>query len=135
MKIEEELSMCEELKSYVTGEEIFKAIHEYIKKNDIEWSKCVDICSDGAATIVGKIRVAVSRIKVVAENTSSTHCILHRHSLATKKMPQDLKEVLDGFVKIFNHVKSRPLQEPLFKLTAEDMGMDYFNLLLHTEAQ
>ncbi|XP_072380934.1 zinc finger BED domain-containing protein 5-like [Diabrotica undecimpunctata] len=132
MKIEE-LLMCEELKSYATGEEIFKAIHEYIRRNDIEWSKCVDICSDGAAAMVGKIRGAVSRITVVAENASRSHCILHRHSLETKKMPQDLKDVLDGSVKIINHVKSRPLQARLLKLTAEDMGMDHFNFLLHTE--
>ncbi|XP_072392553.1 zinc finger BED domain-containing protein 5-like [Diabrotica undecimpunctata] len=100
---------------------MFKAIHEYIRKNGIGWSKCVDICSD--------------RIKVVAANASSSRCILHRHSLATKKMPQDLKDVLDGSVKIINHVKSRPLEVRLLKLTAEDMGMDHFNLLLYIEVR
>ncbi|XP_072394946.1 zinc finger BED domain-containing protein 5-like [Diabrotica undecimpunctata] len=50
-------------------------------------------------------------------------------------MPQDSKDVLDGSVKIINHVKSRPLQARLLKLTAEDMGMDHFNLLLHTEVR
>ncbi|XP_072378076.1 zinc finger BED domain-containing protein 5-like [Diabrotica undecimpunctata] len=98
MKIEEELLMCEELKSYATGEDIFKAIHEYIGKNDIELSKCMDICSDGAAAMVGKIRRAVSRIKVEAENAFSSHCILHRHSLATKKMLQDLKDETVSFI-------------------------------------
>ncbi|XP_072380944.1 zinc finger BED domain-containing protein 5-like [Diabrotica undecimpunctata] len=135
MKIEEEFLMCEDFKSYATGEEIFKAIHEYIRKNDIEWSKCVDICSDGAAATVGKIRGAVSTIKVVAENASSSHCILHRHSLVTKKMPQDLKDVLDGSVKIINHVKGRRFQARLLKLTADDMDIDHFKLLLHTEVR
>ncbi|XP_072377698.1 zinc finger BED domain-containing protein 5-like [Diabrotica undecimpunctata] len=50
-------------------------------------------------------------------------------------MPQDLKVVLDGSVKIINHVKSRPLQARLLKLTAEDMGTDHFNLLHHTEVR
>ncbi|XP_072395222.1 zinc finger BED domain-containing protein 5-like [Diabrotica undecimpunctata] len=83
--------------------------------------------------MVGKIGGAVSRIKVVEENAFRNHCILHRHSLANTKIPQDLKDVLDGSVKTINHVKSRPLQAHLFKFTAEDMGMDHFNLLLHTE--
>ncbi|XP_072395037.1 zinc finger BED domain-containing protein 5-like [Diabrotica undecimpunctata] len=126
MKIEEELLMCEELKSYATDEEIFNAIHKYIRKNYIEWSKCVAIYTDGAAAMVDKIRGAMSRIKVVAENNSSSHCILHRHFLTTKKMPQNLKDVLDGSVKIITHVKSRPLQARLLKLTAEDVSMVHF---------
>ncbi|XP_072397487.1 zinc finger BED domain-containing protein 5-like [Diabrotica undecimpunctata] len=52
MKIEEELLMCEELKSYATGEEIFTAIHEYIRRNDMDRSKYVDICNDGATAMV-----------------------------------------------------------------------------------
>lgn len=135
MKIEEELLMSEELESYATGDEIFKAIDEYVQKNDLKWSKCVDICSDGAAAMVGKVKGAVSRMKQVAENATSSHCVIHRHSLATRRMPQDLKFVLDGAVKIINHVKSRPLQARLLKLTAEDLGMDHFHLLLHTEVR
>ncbi|XP_072389276.1 zinc finger BED domain-containing protein 5-like [Diabrotica undecimpunctata] len=50
-------------------------------------------------------------------------------------MSQDLKDVLNGSVKIIDHVKSRLLQALLLKLTAEDMGMDHFNLLLHTEVR
>ncbi|XP_072389652.1 zinc finger BED domain-containing protein 5-like [Diabrotica undecimpunctata] len=53
--------------------------------------------------------------------------------LSTKKLPRDLKDVLKGSVKIINHVKSCPLQARLLKLIAENMGMNHFNLLLHTE--
>nr|XP_056703766.1 zinc finger BED domain-containing protein 5-like [Euleptes europaea] len=133
MQIEEELLMSEVHETYTTGDEIFKAIDKCVQKNDLEWSKCVDICSDGAAAMVGKVKGAVSRMKQVAGNATSSHCVIHRHSLATRRMPQDLKVVLDGAVKIINHVKSCPLQAHLLKLTTEDLGMDHFHLLLHTE--
>ncbi|XP_072389650.1 zinc finger BED domain-containing protein 5-like [Diabrotica undecimpunctata] len=53
--------------------------------------------------------------------------------LSTKKLPQDLKDVLKGSVKIINHVKSCPLQARFLKLIAEDMSTDHFNTLFHTE--
>ena len=109
MQIEEELLMGEVLETCTTGDEIFNAIDKFVQENGLEWSKCVDICSDGAAAMVGKTKGAVSRMKQVAENATSSHCVIHRHSLATGKMPQDLKVVLDDAVKIINHVKSRPL--------------------------
>lgn len=134
-QIDEELLMSEALETYATGEEIFNAIDRFMRKNDLDWSKCVDVCSDGAASMVGKVKGAVSRMKQVAENATSSHCVLHRHSLATRKMPDDLKRVLDGAVKIINYVKSRPLQARLLKLTTEDLGLDHFHLLLHTEVR
>lgn len=133
--IEEELLMCHELETYTTGDEIFKAIDNYFHEHNLDWSKCVNICTDGAAAMVGKTKGAVSRMKQKATNATSSHCIIHRHSFATKRMPEDLQAVLNDAVKIINHVKSRPLQARLLKLTAEDLGLNHFQLLLHTEVR
>ncbi|KAJ7344934.1 hypothetical protein JRQ81_000884, partial [Phrynocephalus forsythii] len=70
----EELFLSEVLETYTTGNKVFKAIDKWVQKNDLEWSKFVDICSDGAATMVGKVKGAVSRMKHVAGNASSSHC-------------------------------------------------------------
>ncbi|CAG9792967.1 unnamed protein product [Diatraea saccharalis] len=43
MQIEEELLMSEVLETYTTGDEIFKVIDQFIQKNGLKWSKCVDI--------------------------------------------------------------------------------------------
>ncbi|KAJ7344971.1 hypothetical protein JRQ81_000921 [Phrynocephalus forsythii] len=129
----EELLMSEVLETYTTGDEIFKAIDQCIWKNDLEWSKCVDICSNGAAAMVGKVKGAVPKMKHAAGHVNSSHCVTHRHSLATRRLPQDLKVILDGAVKMINHVKSHPLQVYLLKFTTDDLGIDHFHLLLHTE--
>lgn len=77
----------------------------------------------------------ISRIKNVAPNCTSSHCILHRHALVAKNIPSDLKDVLNEAVKIVNYVKSRPLQSRLFAKACEEMGSQHQSLLLHTEVR
>ncbi|CAG4987123.1 unnamed protein product [Parnassius apollo] len=83
--IEEDLFLCTPLETNTTGEEIFKVIDSYMTKHHIDWNKCIDVCSDGAAAMVGKIKGTVTRIKEVAPKCSSSHCVLHRHALVAKK--------------------------------------------------
>jgi hypothetical protein len=105
-------------------------------ENSIPWNNCIDVCTDGAKDMVGNVAGVVARIKKVSPNCTSSHCVvLHRHSLATKKMPVLLKQVLDNVVKIINHVKTRPLQCRLLKILCEDMGALFKSFLLHTEVR
>ena len=131
--IEEDLFLCTSLETKTTGEEIFKILDSYVPKHNLNWHKCIDVCTDGAAAMVGKVKGVVSRIKNVAPNCSSSHCVLHRHALVGKKIPDELKNVLDNAVKIVNFIKSRPLQSRLFKINCEDMNSQHESLLLHTE--
>ncbi len=131
--MEEDLFLCTPLETNATREEIFKIINCYMRKHDHDWDKCVNVCSDGAAAMVGKLKGTVSRIKNVAPNCTSSHCILHRHALVAKNIPPDLKDVLNEAVKIVNYVKSRPLQSILFAKACEEMGSQHQSLLIHTE--
>ncbi|CAI6372393.1 unnamed protein product [Macrosiphum euphorbiae] len=81
----------------------------------------------------GKIKSVITRIKEVAPKISNSHCVLHRHALATKKLSTDLKSALDVAVQCVNFIKSRSLKTRLFKKLCEKMGSDQQNLLLHTE--
>ena len=133
--LEEDLLMCSSLPTNTTGEEIFNTINIFFEENQLDWNDCIDICTDGAKAMTGRTAGAVSRIKMKAPNCSSSHCILHRQSLAVKKMPPNLKLVLDEAVKIINFVKSRPLQSRLFSILCEDYGSNHKTLLLHTEVR
>lgn len=133
--IEEDLFLCAPLETNTTGEEIFKVIDSYMSKYHIEWNKCIDMCSDGAAAMNGKIKGTVTRIKNVAPKCSTSHCVLHRHALVAKKMSYELKTVLDQAVQIVNYVKSRPLQSRLFKKVCEDIGSQHQSLFLHTQVR
>ncbi|XP_008183154.1 zinc finger BED domain-containing protein 5-like [Acyrthosiphon pisum] len=131
--IEEDLLLCTPLDTNTTGEEIFKVIDSYMNKHQVDWVKCIDVCSDGAAAMVGKIKGTVTRIKNVAPKCHSSYCVLHRHALVSKKMPLELKQVLNEAVCIVNYIKSRPLQSRLFKKVCEEIGSQHYSVLLHTE--
>jgi hypothetical protein len=85
--------------------------------------------------MTGKHAGFVARIKEVATKVSWTHCCIHRQVLASKRMPQGLKEVLDDAVKIVNFIKSRPTNSRIFQALYEEMGSLHNCLLTHTEVR
>ncbi|XP_031337243.1 zinc finger BED domain-containing protein 5-like [Photinus pyralis] len=131
----EDLLLCKSLPTNTTGAEIFNMQNSYFEENNIPWENCINICTDGAKSMVGKTAGAVARIKQVAKNCTSSHCVIHRQALVSKKMPIDLKNTLDEVVKIINFIKSRPLNNRVFKILCDDMGSLHSSLLLHTEVR
>jgi hypothetical protein len=83
--------------------------------------------------MTGKHAGFVARTKEVATNVSWSHCCIHREALASKHMPQGLKEVLDDAVKIVNFIKSRPTNSRIFQALCKEMGSLHNWLLTHTE--
>jgi hypothetical protein len=130
---EEELLFCRPLKEHATGEDIFNLTNAYFAENEVDWSRCIGICTGGAASMSGKHAGFVARTKEVATNVSWTHCCIHRQALASKRMPQGLKEVPDNAVKIVNFIKSRPTKSRIFQALCEEMGSLHNCLLTHTE--
>lgn len=130
---QEDLLLCKPLPTTTSGTEIFKLVDTFFSENSILWDNCVDVCTDGAKAMTGKISGAIAKIKEKAKGCSSSHCVLHRHALAMKKMPPFIKEVLDETVKIINFIKSRSKNTRLFKILCDDMGSLHTSLLLHTE--
>ena len=69
-----------------TGAEISKTIIDYIENKGLDMKNCVGVCSDGAAAMIGEKSRVITRIKQLAPECASTHCFIHRESLAAKKL-------------------------------------------------
>ena len=53
------------------------------------------------------------------------HCFLHRHALAARTLPPNLKDVLSICVQIVKFIRGSLLRHRLFKLFCEKMGNEH----------
>lgn len=63
--------------------ELLKSLDDYIS-GKLKWSFCVGICTDGAAAMTGRLSGLTTRIKEVAPECESPHCVIHREMLASR---------------------------------------------------
>ncbi|XP_070604627.1 SCAN domain-containing protein 3-like [Erythrolamprus reginae] len=122
------------LPANTTGAELFKSLDDYISGN-LNWSFCVGICTDGAAAMTGRLSGLTTRVKEVASECDSTHCVIHREMLASRKMSPELNSVLQDVIKVINHIKAHALNSRLFEQLCEEMDAEHKHLLLHTEVR
>lgn len=134
--LKEEYLCSISLPTNTTSAEVFKALNGYIvDQSGLSWRYCIGICTDGAAAMTGRHSGVVARIKAVAPECKSTHCCIHRESLATKKISVELNNILNEIVKIVNYVKANALNSRIFASLCDDMGADHKQLLLHAEVR
>ncbi|GBM09810.1 Zinc finger BED domain-containing protein 5 [Araneus ventricosus] len=134
-ELEEKLLLCYPLTKRCTGEDIFNAIQNYFCENEIDWSNCCGVCTDGGKSMSGCYKGLRGRIKIVAPHVTWDHCCIHRQSLAAKPLPDSLKEVLNQSVKVVHFIKANSTNSQLFKSLRGDMGSLHTTLLLHTEVR
>ena len=96
----------------------------YLKSRDLDWKKWVGIYTDGAGAMCGKRSSVLIRIHEISPDVRWTHCNIHRVMFVSKHLSDNLKSVLDLWIKILvvNYIKTKPLQSWLFA-----------KLLIHTE--
>lgn len=134
-ELKEDFLFCEELPTRTTSDEIFKKLNEFMMENTLDWKRCVGLCTDGARAMTGKYNGVITKVKAVSPDCKFTHCVIHREALVCKRIPDDLKEVLNDAVKVVNFIKSRSLNSRLFGLLCADMDSAHTSLLLNTEVR
>lgn len=131
----EEFIFCKPLELNTTADRIFNMIDEYLINTYISWSKCIGLCTDRAKCMSRKLTGLATKIKKVAPECWSTHCVIHQEALFAKGMPENLTSVLSDAVKVVTFIKARALRLRLFYLMCKDMGDKFRTLLLHTEVR
>uniref|UniRef100_A0A8C5M152 Uncharacterized protein n=1 Tax=Leptobrachium leishanense TaxID=445787 RepID=A0A8C5M152_9ANUR len=112
-----------------------KLVDDFFKDNNLSWDMVSAVCSDGAPAMLGRKSGFGELVKADAPHIIVTHCILHRHALATKTLPPKLSEVLKIVVECVNYVRNSALRHRIFKELCKEMGSEFEVLLYHSNVQ
>ena len=107
--------------------EVVQVVDAFFEKEELDWGKFVHVCTDGALAMLG----ARSGFTKLLKQKNPKVVTLHQEALASRTMPQPLKEVLDRAIRLGNFVKARALNTQLFWWLCQDMESDYKELLFH----
>uniref|UniRef100_UPI00358ECE95 protein FAM200C-like n=1 Tax=Myxine glutinosa TaxID=7769 RepID=UPI00358ECE95 len=133
--VKEEFLFCSPLKTTTKSVDIMNVVNHFMEENGIEWTKLGSLCTDGAPAIMGKRSGFVALVKDKCPDVIVTHCVLHRHALATKPLPKELGDVMAIVVTAVNFIRTRALNHRLFQVFCEDIGAAYTHLLYYTEVR
>ncbi|XP_060856041.1 zinc finger MYM-type protein 6-like [Metopolophium dirhodum] len=113
--IHEDVLYCNSLSTTTTGADIYSSLDNFFLENNIQWTNCVGVTTDGAASMTCKHVGVVRRIKEVP----SPRCRM------------------DSFesVKIINFIKCGALNGRLFYKLCEENEQNVKSLLLHSEVR
>ena len=85
--------------------------------------------------MTGRLSGFTCRVKEVASECESMHCVIHREMLASRKTSTELNNVLQDVIKIISHIKVHALNSRLFAQLCEEMDAEHTGLLLYTEVR
>lgn len=72
--IKENMLFCKPLPGHTTGECLFDLFVDTTTSYNIDWKKCIAICSDGAKALTGHKSGLIVKLKSIMPNAEWTHC-------------------------------------------------------------
>ena len=132
--VKEEFLFCS-LKTTTKAKDIMNIVNHFMEENGIKWAKLGSLCTDGAQAMMEKKSGFVALVKEKCPDIIVTHCVLHRHALATKTLPKDLGDVMAIVVATVNFIRASALNHRLFKVFCEDTGAAHTHLLYYTKVR
>ncbi|QQP39543.1 Uncharacterized protein FKW44_020461, partial [Caligus rogercresseyi] len=125
-KMKEEFLFCNTLPTTTTAKDVKAIVDSFFEVNGLSWQNFKHICTDGAPAMIGVKGGFVTLVKNEWPHVTSSHCLLHRHALASKTLPPRLFEVMDVAVKVINFIRAKAKNHRLFQLLANEMGAQHF---------
>jgi hypothetical protein len=61
-------------------------MNDYITSGDISWSKCVGICTNGAAALTRHRKGFQAEVRQVSPHVNFIHCVVHKEALLSRDL-------------------------------------------------
>ena len=104
-------------------------------RDNLLWDIVYVICLDGARVRLERNPGFATLLKTDAPHITVTHCLLHRHALATKTVTPKLAEVLKIVVEYVNYVQINAMKHPIFKKLSNEMSSEFEVLLYYSNVR
>lgn len=123
--------------------QLVQKLNDFMTEEEIDWSKCKSVTTDGAKAMIGTINGVVRKIQDVSPNCVPTHCVLHREALVAKRLKKvkcgkeknEFELLLDDVVKMVNYIRANAKKGRMFSELCKDMEANFTKLLLHAEVR
>jgi len=70
---------CRELSARSTGAERYNTTAKFLEEEMLQWKNCVSVCTDGAASMMGKSKGFVSKVKQINPDVQITAFCIVKH--------------------------------------------------------
>src|SRR5215469_15579232 len=131
-KMEEEFLFCKPLMLTTKAEDVMNIVSKFFQEENISWEKLIGVCTDRAPGMLGSKSRDVTLVKKKNPAVITTHCMIHRESLASKTLPAALEHTFATVIRIVNHIKGGALNTRLFRQLCQDMNSSHKDLLYYT---
>ena len=131
--VREEFVFCKPLQTTATAGDIFNLVKEFFKYYNINISLIDSICTDGAPAMLGNHSGFAALLKKEVPTLKVTHCMIHRQVLASKSMPESMKNVFDTCIKMVNFIRKHDTNHRTFQSFCDEMSDEHCILVYHTD--
>ena len=125
---------CQPLITTTKVAKVKKFVDNFFKDSDILWDIAYEICLDRARVMWERSSGYGTLLKADAPHIIVTHCLLHKHALATKTFTPKLAEVLKIVVKYVNYVRNNAMKHRIIKELCNEMSSEFEVLLYYSYA-
>jgi len=73
----EDLLFCKSITTSAKSQNLFEIIDDFMSENNLDWTNCVGVCTDGARSMSGCCGRLQALIWSKASDALWTHCIIH----------------------------------------------------------
>lgn len=116
--IAEDLLFSKNISAGAKAEDLFEIINTFISESNLDWTKCVDVCTDRTRCMCSCYGRLQALVRSKGLDALWTHCIIHRKTLTSKHLSTALNQVLEYTKNLVNFIKTRPLKTKAFRKTA-----------------
>ena len=122
--------------SATTAADFKDLVDSFFEANELSWQNFKHICTEGVPTMIGIKSGFVTLVKNKWPHVTSSHCSLHRYTLASKTLPLHLMRVVYIAVKVISFICSRTKNRRHFQLFAtKEMGAQHEELLFYIKVR